>query len=164
MSDCEAFEAQWTDYLDDALPMRDRKAMNAHLSGCVECRTQLSLFEQIDRRLRLECGAVLQSINESGEIGAPPVEKILAALRDGAAIVNPEGQHERLWRVRWVLALLCGTNTAANIIAVAESHASVRVNPNPGEQKWLAFLRRLSVLTSEICGNAAGELIWAVGK
>jgi hypothetical protein len=99
-----------------------------------------------------------------GAISAPSRESILAVLRDGAAVVNPQQVQERLWRVRWVLALLCGSNTAVGIIRAAETHAEIPGGAKPNEQKWLVFLRRLSSLTTEICGRAAGELIWAVGN
>jgi hypothetical protein len=66
--------------------------------------------------------------------------------------------------VGWVLALLCGTHTAAKIISVAQSHAEIPANLAPSEQKWQAFLQRLAFLTTEICGRSAGELISAVGK
>jgi hypothetical protein len=66
--------------------------------------------------------------------------------------------------VGWVLALLCGTHTAAKIISVARAYAEIGANLTPSEQKWQTFLQRLAFLTTEICGKSAGELIAAVGK
>lgn len=162
--DCQLFDAQWTDYLDRSLSSSERQAMDVHLSECAECRAQLTAIEQVDRRLRLECGAILQAIDESGEVPSPPIENFLLLLRDGSAIASPKGMPERMWRLRWVLALLCGTNTAANMISAARSYAGTPANTNPGDQKWRPFLRRLAYLTTEICGRAAGELIWVVGS
>jgi Putative zinc-finger len=151
---CEILDALWTDYLDQALDSRDRQEIEAHLRICSGCRSQLDVMRQIDQRLRIECGIVLQSIDHAF---TPSPDRILAALREG-------GVQERLWQVRWVLALLCGSNTATRIIEAAESHAEIPANTKPDEQKWILFLRRLSFLTTEICGCSAGELIRVVGE
>ena len=82
-------------------------------------------------------------------------ERILAALREASVVAAQPEVHERLWRVRWVLAMLCGPNTAGRIIDASGSTE---------EQNWLPFLRRLSFITTEICGCHAGDLILAVGK
>jgi len=161
---CELFDTEWTDYLDNALSTRERLEMDAHLRGCDDCRVQLSALQQVDRRLRVECGAILQTIEQSGAVPEPSLDKLLAVLREGASATNRHGDQERLWRVRWVLALLCGMHTAARIISAAQSHAGVSSNLAPSEQKWQAFLQRLAFLTTEICGRSAGELIAAVGK
>lgn len=161
---CELFETEWTDYLDNALSTRERLEMDAHLRGCDSCRVQLSALQQVDRRLRVECGAILQSIEQSGAVPEPSLERLFAVLREGAAVKNQHGDHERLWRVGWVLALLCGTHTSAKIISVAQAYAEIGANLTPSEQKWQAFLQRLAFLTTEICGKSAGELIAAVGK
>jgi hypothetical protein len=161
---CELIDSEWTDYLDNALPLRERLEMDAHLRVCEDCSVQLSALQQVDRRLRVECGAILQSIEQSGMVPEPSIAKLLAVLKEGAAVATPKGTHERLWRVGWVLALLCGTHTAAKIISVAQTHAEIPANLPPSEQKWQAFLHRLAFLTTEICGRSAGELISAVGK
>lgn len=162
--DCRILETQWAEYLECGLSSRERQAIDLHLSDCADCRMQLSALQQVDRRLRLECGAILQAINASGEISIPPIEGFLALLHESAATAQPKGIPERIWRLRWVLALLCGTNTAANMISAARSFAGTSGTPNPADQKWRAFLRRLAFLTTEICGHAAGELIWVVGS
>lgn len=161
---CRISDTEWTDYLDNGLAARERQAVEAHLAACADCSSRLAEFRQVDQRLRIECGKVLKAIGESGVIAVPSRESILAVLRDGVAVVNPQQVQERLWRVRWVLALLCGSNTAVGIIRAAESRAKIPGGAKPNEQKWLVFLRRLSSLTTEICGRAAGELIWAVGN
>jgi hypothetical protein len=157
---CTQHETEWTDYLDEALPYRMRQDVESHLRVCANCRAQLEALREIDQRLRIECGLIQQSIRPSEEAQAAAHERVLAALRQAA----PKGVHERLWRVRWVLALLCGSNTATRIIEAAESHTEVSAGSKPSEQKWLLFLRRLSFLTTEICGCSAGALILAVGK
>jgi len=146
---------EWTDYLDRAMPVRERRKIDAHLLVCARCRAELESARQIDQRLRIECGILQQSIELSAASQAETQQRILAVLRDRA----PRGAHERLWRVRWVLALLCGTNTAIRIIEAAETQTG-----GMKQSKWLPFLRRLSFLTTEICGSYAGNLIWAVGQ
>ena len=153
---CVISDTEWTDYLDQTLSTRERQKIDAHLRICAPCRTELDILRRVDQRLRIECGLIRQSTHVSDESR----ERVLAALRDTA----PTGTHERLWRVRWVLALLCGSNTSARIIQAAESHAGVPSNVRPSEQKWQSFLGRLSFLTTEICGSYAGELIMAVGQ
>jgi Putative zinc-finger len=160
---CERLDTLWTDYLDQALSPRDCQETESHLRVCTDCRSQLNVMRQIDQRLRIECGIVLQSM-QAGVLLTPSPDRILAALREGAAVANPKGVQERLWQVRWVLALLCGFNTATRIIEAAESHAEIPANTKPNEQKWMLFLRRLSFLTTEICGCSAGELIRVVGE
>jgi hypothetical protein len=160
---CGISNIQWTDYLDQSLS-RAQQEIDSHLHGCASCRSEFAALRQVDQRLRIECGLLLQSLEQSGLPAAPPRERILAVLRDGAFAANPDGVHERLWQVRWVLALLCGPHTATRIIASAESHANIPPNTKPTEQKWQPFLRRLSYLTTEICGCSAGELIRVVGQ
>jgi anti-sigma factor RsiW len=164
---CSISDAQWTDYLDGSLPARKREPIEAHLRICPGCRSEVEALRQIDRRLRIECGIALQAIDLRLDAQAAQ-SRILAALRDAAAFKEPAtgapSAHQRLWRVRWVLALLCGSNTAARIVQAAASYAIVPASMAPSEQTWLAFLRRLAFLTTEICGCFAGDLIWAVGK
>jgi hypothetical protein len=156
---CGISGTEWTDYLDHAMPVRERRKIDAHLLVCARCRAEFENAQQIDQRLRIECGILQQSIELSGQLSpvseAETRDRILAVLRDRA----PKGAHERLWRVRWVLALLCGTNTAIRIIEAAETQTG-----GMKQSKWLPFLRRLSFLTTEICGLYAGNLIWAVGQ
>ena len=152
---CGISGAEWTDYLDQALPVRERRKIDAHLQVCAHCRAELENARQIDQRLRIECGILQQSIHLSAASEAETLDRILAVLRDRA----PKGAHERLWRVRWVLALLCGSNTAIRIIEAAEIHTG-----GMKQGKWLPFLQRLSFLTTEICGSYAGNLIWVVGQ
>ena len=157
---CGISDTQWTDYLDQALPPSERQKIDAHLRVCASCRSELEALRQADQRLRIECGIIRQSIEVSEEAQTAARERILAILRES----DPKSTHERLWRVRWVLALLCGSNTASRIIQAAETHAEAASDNKPSEQKWLLFLRRLAFLTTEICGSCAGELIWAVGQ
>ncbi len=157
---CGISDSEWTAYLDPASSPRERQKLAAHLRVCAECRSELETLRRIDQRLRIECGLIQQSINLPAESQAATRESILALLRDGAA----QGAHERLWRVRWVLALLCGSNTATRIIQATESHTAPCVGQRHTEQEWLLFLRRLAFLTTEICGSYAGDLIWAVGQ
>jgi hypothetical protein len=160
---CGISNIQWTDYLDQSLSARGQQEIESHLSVCVNCRSEFAALRQVDQRLRIECGLLLQSFEHAGLPEAPSRERILAVLRDGAMAANPKGVHERLWQVRWVLALLCGSNTATRLIGAAESHANIQPNTRPSEQKWPLFLHRLSYLTTEICGCQAGELIRVVG-
>jgi hypothetical protein len=157
---CGITDTEWTDYLDQALSFRDRQKMEAHLGVCASCRSEFEVLRQVDQRLRIECGLIQQAVDQTQESQAAAQERVLAVLREG----TPNGAHERLWRVRWVLALLCGSNTATRIIDAAQSHCDATAELKPAEQKWLHFLRRLSFLTTEICGCSAGDLIWAVGK
>jgi anti-sigma factor RsiW len=150
---CGITEAQWTDYLDGAVPARQRREIESHLRECSTCRSEADYLRQMDQRLRIECGLLAQSLKFGLETAAQ--ERILAALREAALVSKPPEVPERLWRVRWVLAMLCGPNTAGRIIECAGSTE---------EQTWLVFLRRLSFLTTEICGCYAGDLILAVGK
>lgn len=150
---CGITEMHWTDYLDGNLPARQRREIESHLRDCAECRSESERLRQIDQRLRIECGLFRQSLDVGLQTAAQ--ERILAALREAAIAANRPEAHERLWRVRWVLAMLCGPNTAGRIIDAAG---------NTEEQNWLPFLRRLSFITTEICGCHAGDLILAVGK
>ncbi len=159
---CTKYDAQWTDYLDQTISFRDRQDLECHLRGCANCRAQLEALREVDQRLRIECGLMRQRIggSEDGRIAAQ--ERILILLREGSRAGARE--NERLWRVRWVLALLCGSNTAIRIIEAAESHVEGSAKDRGSEQEWLLVLRRLSFLTTEVCGCYAGELIRAVGK
>lgn len=161
---CEISDRQWMDYLDRALPARERSQMESHLHVCASCRSQADVLRQIDQRLRIECGLARQAGELPAGAQAAAQARILTALKEEAALADGNSVRERLWRVRWVLALLCGSNTATRIIQAAESHTKVSARMKPSEQKWLLLLRRLTLLTTEVCGCVAGELIWAVGK
>jgi len=157
---CGITDTEWTGYLDQALSPSDRRRLDSHLRHCAPCRCEIDALRQVDQQLRIECGLLLQSVHPAPESMAAGQQRILAALRQ----TTPKNTNERLWRVRWVLALLCGANTATRIIQAAESHADAGADCKPAEQKWLLFLRRLSYLTTEICGCSAGELILVIGK
>lgn len=161
MMSCGIPDKQWIDYLDQSLSCRERGELEAHFQFCEDCRSQLNIFRQIDRRLRIECGLVLQSAEHPGA-EPPAYDKILEML--GVAAAAQKSVPERLWQARWVLALLCGPVTATRMIAAAESHAEISADTEPTGQKWSMFLRRLSYLTTEICGCSAGALIWAVSN
>jgi hypothetical protein len=150
---CGISDSDWTAYLDPSSPHRERQKLGVHLRVCAECRSELETLRRIDQRLRIECGLIQQSINVPAKSQAAAQERILAILQES----DLEGSHERLWRVRWVLALLCGSNTAARIIQATESQTR-------DEQEWPLVLRRLAFLTTEICGSYAGDLIRAVGQ
>lgn len=152
---CGISDTQWTDYLDRALSPREGQRIESHLRVCASCRAELAEWREVDQRLRIECGILQQSIDRRAQ--AASRERILAAFRE-------KGVHERLWRLRWVLALLCGPNTATRIMDAAQSHANLQQDIKPTEQTWRLFLRRLAFLTTEICGSPAGELIQAVGE
>jgi hypothetical protein len=155
---CGIHDTDWMDYLDQSLSLRDRQRIDGHLRSCASCRTSLDALRQVDQRLRIELGLIGQSIVLSPESQLEAGERLLAALHES----SPSVTHDRLWRVRWVLALLCGSNTAARIIAAAESQTESAANATA--QKWPLFLHRLAFLTTEICGSYAGELIRAVGQ
>jgi anti-sigma factor RsiW len=162
---CGISDTEWTDYLDEALSFRDRQKIDAHLRLCSHCRSELLTLRQIDQRLRIECGLLQQAIDISEDSQSAAQDRILAVLREASPNRSPEpNSHERLWRVRWVLALLCGSNTATRIIEAAESHTDAAADSRPSEPKWPVVLRRLCFLTTEICGSYAGDLIWAVGQ
>jgi hypothetical protein len=154
---CGISDAHWADYLDRSLPAREHQRIESHLRVCASCRSEIDVLRQVDQRLRIECGLARQAMDLPEDARMAAQIRFLAALKEGAAVAGQKGIHERLWRVRWVLALLCGSNTATRIIQAAESHAD-------SEQKWVPFLRRLTFLTTEVCGCSAGELIWAVGN
>jgi hypothetical protein len=153
---CGISDSDWTDYLDQASPFQKRHQLAAHLLVCAQCRSELDSLRQIDQRLRIECGLIQQSIHLPAESQTAARQRILALLQNHDSGVP----RERMWKVRRVLALLCGSNTANRIIQVTESHTA-RQNTNT---EWLVFLRRLSFLTTEICGSCAGDLVWAVGQ
>jgi anti-sigma factor RsiW len=159
---CNISDAQWTEYVDRALPVTERRTIEAHLRVCASCRAELEIWQEIDQRLRIECGLLAESLDVPARAAAQ--ERILAVLEAAAGASENRTVRERLWRVRWVLALLCGPNTAARIIEVTESHTGIVANVEPNERGWPMFLGRLSLLTTEMCGSSAGELIWAVGK
>lgn len=165
---CGISNSAWTDYLDGTLHARQRAPIDAHVRVCFHCRSEVDAWRQIERRLRIECGIARQAIYLPVEAQRSAEHAILAVVRQAEALHGTTGEskgpQERLWRVRWVLALLCGANTATRIIQNAEKHAGVSAQVRPSEQKWLIFLRRLAFLTTEICGCFAGELIWSIGK
>jgi hypothetical protein len=161
---CRISDSLWTDYLEQSLSRRERQEIESHLLVCAGCRSDLAVLRQVDQRLRIECARIRHAYDVSAASLASAEERMLAILAQGARQAGVDTEQERLWRVRWVLALLCGSNTATRIIAAAESHVHAGAKADSSEQKWLLLLRRLALITSEICGRHAGDLIWAVGK
>jgi hypothetical protein len=165
---CGISNSAWTDYLDGTLRARERAPIDAHVRVCASCRSEVDAWRQIERRLRIECGIAQQAMDLPVEAQKSAEKAILAAIGQAKELRETTGEskgsQERLWRVRWVLALLCGANTATRIIQAAEKHAGVSAQVKPSEQKWLVFLRRLAFITTEVCGCFAGELIWSIGK
>jgi anti-sigma factor RsiW len=158
---CGITGEDWTDYLDRTLPVRDRRRIDAHLLGCAACRSEAERLRHIEQRLRIDFGLLRQAVD--GEMTAGAEQRIMAALRELPGMAKGPDVHEKLWRVRWVLAMLCGPNTAGRVIDCARQ-AGGSDSSLAAEQGWAPFLRRLSLLTTEICGCHAGELIIAVGK
>jgi hypothetical protein len=150
---CRAASQHLTDHLDGSLPARESHVLERHLRDCESCRTEAEILRLIDRRLRIECGLFAHSLAVGSQAAAQ--QRIIAALKEAANVLEPQEFNERLWRVRWVLSMLCGPNTGARMIESAQ---------NSKEEHWPAFLVRLSFLTTEICGRHAGELILAVGQ
>jgi anti-sigma factor RsiW len=169
---CGFSEARWTDYLDRSLPAKERHRIESHLQVCASCRLEVDFLRQIDQLLRIEGGRARESLRSHPAPGqmAAAQARILEILRDDRSEADNKGDHERLWRMRWVLALLCGSNTATQIIHAAESHSAASAHidvldeAKVGEHQRLIFLRHMAFLTTEVCGSFAGELIWAVGK
>ena len=151
---------QWTDYFDRVLPAVERRGIESHLLSCEPCRAEAKRVRLADEMLRNECGALVHSL----KLASPSAsrDRIIAKLRDSEG--PPVEVREKLRRVRWVLAMLCGDNTAGRVIESAHCHAAAAVSTEVSEQSWLHFVRRLSLLTTEICGSDAGDLILAVAR
>ena len=157
---CAITGEEWTDYLDRTLPARERLRIDAHLRECAECRSEAERLRQVEQRLRIDFGLLAQTLDV--ELTAAAQQRIMAALPELPTMTKTADVHEKLWRVRWVLAMLCGPNTAGRVIDCARKGGS---DPAAAaDQSWATFLRRLSGLTTEICGCHAGELILAIGK
>ena len=154
MNRCGISDIDWADYLENTASPRTRQEIESHLRACAPCRAEVESLRQADRALRIECGILRDAVDLRPVDEAAALERILAVLREHA----PQTGNERLWRVRWVLALLCGHHTATKIILAADADSA------PTDGRWLPVLRRLSFLTAEICGSYAGKLIWAVGQ
>lgn len=157
---CSISGEQWTDYFDRALPPAERRGIESHLVVCELCRAEAERVRRADEMLRNECRALMHSL----ELASPGADRdrIIAALRQSED--RPVEFREKLRRVRWVLAMLCGDNTAGRVIESARRHAQHSSPTEVWEQSWLPFVRRLSLLTTEICGSDAGDLILAVAR
>jgi hypothetical protein len=158
---CGITGEEWTDYLDRTSSARARLRIDAHLRECAECRSEADRLRQIEQRLRIDFGLLAQTLDV--ELTAAAQQRIMAALPELPTMIKSADVHEKLWRVRWVLALLCGPNTAGRMIDRARK-AGGSDPAAAADQSWVIFLRRLARLTTEICGCHAGELILAIGK
>ena len=87
-SDCERVDALFEDYLDDDLSMAERRKVDLHLEGCVECRQELALAESVAASLR-SLPVVARPAPES--TAASPAK----AEPDGSSQVWPPPQRER---------------------------------------------------------------------
>lgn len=67
---------------------------------------------------------------------------------------------DRVSRIRSLLALFCGENTARTAIETLARRHKVQLNqdlPAP-------LLRDLTQIATELCGRPAGQLIWEMGQ
>ena len=121
---CSISGEQWTDYFDRALPPAERRGIESHLVVCELCRAEAERVRRADEMLRNECRALMHSL----ELASPGADRdrIIAALRQSED--RPVEFREKLRRVRWVLAMLCGDNTAGRVI---ESARRVTGHPIP---------------------------------
>lgn len=49
---CEKFQQNWPDYLDDALPPSEKEAWEAHSQACSACRQAVEALDRIQQELR----------------------------------------------------------------------------------------------------------------
>jgi anti-sigma factor RsiW len=158
---CNISGSEWTDYLDGVLRHDKFDKVHRHVSTCAACSEKIQTMRDVEGRLRSECSLLLQRIRVSETAMDASLRRILALADTGAQTVGAGEREGRLWRVRWVLSLLCGSNTATRVIHAARP---VEASKEISEQNWQTFLDRLAALTTEICGHNAAKLIWLVGK
>jgi hypothetical protein len=149
----------WIEYTAGA---RDAE-LEAHLKECPECRETARRLIEIDSQLSRMASEVRDSQTVTDGATQIAFAQVLGALRSSA----PRSQYAEPQLLIWLelfLSHLFGRHTAqramqrAANLAAAESADAV----SPGQ--WGEFVRGLSEMVADLCGEPAARLLSAIGN
>lgn len=74
-------------------------------------------------------------------------------------LVNAAGIQDRLARVRTLLALLCGEQTAARALNNSATRHDIDIHCAMTDEQWQLLLADLVALATELCGRPAANML-----
>ena len=160
-------EQQWLEYIDGALPARERARVWEHIEACPECAQTL---RELDgwRALISEEGARLRL---SAQLPEAEIDSLLAGCLERIRAGEPAGLRLGLgWTVtegmillRSLMEPMCGLGTARATISLAARRSTADQQGHITERNWRIFVANLSEAIASVCGSAAGRLVSRAG-
>jgi hypothetical protein len=158
---------EWIDYLDRRLDGSARARIEAHMADCSKCREFYGRIESAVKSLEAAGSEIIRGLPLGDEKINLSLAKILARILDAEANqqqLTPAAISERLNHLEELLALMCGSWTAASVLRVAAEGTRARSLNHLTQDNWASFLERLTSITSVFCGTAGARLVREYGR
>ena len=158
-------ELEWNDYLDGRAAPEVRDRIEAHFLGCVECWEFYEQMSGATQKLLEACEEARQVLTfEDWHLHAM-LRGVFTRIRtpDSGSAVNPQVQGQ-LNMLETVMAPFFGTQTAVNALHAAAKNSPARSLEQVTPDNWEPFLKNLSSIAAEMCGETLAGLIWERGQ
>ncbi len=158
-------DEEWEDYLASKTTPQARDRIEAHLIGCLSCWQRYQQESLVIGALEEASAEAREQLTISGRRLSSMFEPILANIRasekDAAMPVNIRSSLESL---KSVLDPVFGSRAAIRAMQLAANGSYTFSLDRITQEGWNAFLERLTVITSIICGDVFAGLIKEQGK
>jgi predicted anti-sigma-YlaC factor YlaD len=160
-------ERAWIQYLDQQLEASERGRIDVHMVSCAECREfcrRMGRADELLHRLADERAERFPLQNEQLHIN---LAKVLARILDVEAregALSRPAIAQRIEYLEELLAAMCGEWTAVNALRVAAHSTLAGAHVQVTQDNWMAFLKKLTSITSVFCGDAGARLMWEYGN
>lgn len=149
----------WEDYLEGALTRAERSQIETHLNECVECREFMAQMAQCATRLH-NAGSWFDAATPVSEEKLDTAwQAMLARIRADDPLVQ-----QRLDELEAVMAVLCGSHTAARALQAAAAESPARSLARLTHENWEPFLQSLLAIARALCGRTGARLILESGQ
>ncbi len=158
-------EQEWLDYSEGGLDTAACDRLEIHLTACAECWEQYRQTMLAERQLR---GAA-ERVRRRFVLSERQMHGALYDFFTRAQAAEPNAEkarqlRERLEYLEAVLAQMCGTRTAAQVLERAAEQAEAPAPTALTTEMWPDFLDHLTALAQVMCGASAASLIRETGQ
>ena len=151
---------QWVEYTCGAAPLELRFAIDDHMTRCEHCRAFSRMLEDVDREL-IDAVAILR---DSVSISEAQGERAYELWRERQTAWETDHLSRRIVRLQLFLAPICGFGTAERAMFAAAGRSKSDSVELLTEHQWPAFVKHLSSIVGDLCGEPAARLLWHIGQ
>jgi len=158
-------ELEWNDYLDGGAAAEVRDRIEAHFLGCMECWEFYEQMSGANKEMLEACEEARHVLTfEDWHLHAM-LRGVFARIRslEPGTAVHPQVQGQ-LIMLETVMAPFFGTRTAVNAMHAAAKNSPARSLEQVTPDNWEPFLKNLSSIAAEMCGETLAGLIWERGQ